>query len=116
MTALSSIPSALNEGTVAGGKESMATSQQKAGTASTAKAAKNDEAATVVVGSVIILVGNSLFMLVYLIINSVFGAKGNKWREKKLLSHGADVKGVVEASNPEAAIAGWLKQPQPHGA
>jgi hypothetical protein len=40
----------------------------------------------------------------------IFGVNGNKWRASYLLSHGYDFEGEVEAANPEAAIASYLKQ------
>ena len=43
------------------------------------------------------------------IITIIFGVNGNKWREKKLLSSGYDYQDTVNAANPEAAIALWLK-------
>lgn len=44
-----------------------------------------------------------------LIIAIIFGINGNKWREKKLISRGFDYKDTVNANNPEAAVALWMK-------
>ena len=45
-----------------------------------------------------------------LVIAVVFGAKGNKWREKNLISRGYKYQDTVDAENPEAAIALWFTE------
>lgn len=40
----------------------------------------------------------------------VFGINGNRWREKNLLSRGFEHKDTLNADNPEAAIALWIKE------
>ncbi len=43
--------------------------------------------------------------LLAIILNIIFGVKGNSWREKSLLSHGYELVGTVTAANPESAVA-----------
>ena len=45
-----------------------------------------------------------------LVIAVVFGVKGNKWREKKLISCGYKYQDTVDAENPEAAVALWFTE------
>jgi hypothetical protein len=45
-----------------------------------------------------------------LVIAVVFGVKGNKWREKNLISRGYKYQDTVDAQNPEAAIALWFTE------
>jgi hypothetical protein len=40
----------------------------------------------------------------------MFGYEGNKWRESNLRTRGYDDVGTVTASNPEGAIAAFMKQ------
>ena len=55
--------------------------------------------------------GMSVFSsILNFIIVIIFGVNGNKWREKKLISRGYDYQDTVNAENPEAAIALWLKE------
>jgi hypothetical protein len=56
------------------------------------------------------LVMNAISPILTLIIAIVFGVNGNKWREKRLISRGFDYKNTVNADNPEAAIALWMKE------
>lgn len=53
--------------------------------------------------------GDALVNIVAIIINIVFGLKGNSWREKNLASRGFEQVDTVTAANPEGAIALCLK-------
>ena len=44
------------------------------------------------------------------IVAIVFGINGNKWREKNLQERGYEYQDTVSASNPEAAVALWMKE------
>jgi hypothetical protein len=48
--------------------------------------------------------------IVNLLLFIVYGINGNKWWEKKLISHGYDYQDTINAGNHEAAIALWLKK------
>ena len=45
-----------------------------------------------------------------LIVSIVFGVSGNSWRERNLESRGYDCQGAVNASNPEGALALYIKE------
>jgi hypothetical protein len=53
--------------------------------------------------------GDALVNIVSIIINCVFGINGNAWREKNLISRGYELVDTVSASNPEGAVAMYLK-------
>jgi len=53
---------------------------------------------------------SALTSIINLVVAIVFGVNGNKWREKRLLSLGYDYKDTVNADNPEAGIATWMKE------
>jgi len=55
--------------------------------------------------------GMSVFSnILSLIISVIFGANGNQWREKYLLSRGFEYRDTVKAENPEAGLALWVKE------
>jgi hypothetical protein len=51
----------------------------------------------------------ALISIVLIIIDIIFGIEGNSWREKNLISRGYELADTVTASNPEDAIALYLK-------
>lgn len=51
-----------------------------------------------------------LVLIVPWILSIVFGMKGNSWREKNLISRGFEFKDIISASNPEGALALYLKE------
>ena len=54
--------------------------------------------------------GEGLYYLCGFIAKLTFGANGNSWREKNLASRGFEHVDTVSASNPEGAIALYLKE------
>lgn len=54
--------------------------------------------------------GEVLINVVSIIINIIFGINGNSWRESNLISRGYEQVDTVTASNPEGAIALFLKE------
>jgi len=53
---------------------------------------------------------DTLINVVAIIVNIIFGANGNSWREKNLISRGFVEADTVIADNPENAMALYLKQ------
>lgn len=53
--------------------------------------------------------GDALINILAIILNVIFGLKGNAWREKNLASRGFELADTVTAANPEGAIALYLK-------
>lgn len=53
--------------------------------------------------------GDVLINIFAIIVNVIFGLKGNSWREKNLASRGFERVDTVTAANPEGAIALYLK-------
>jgi hypothetical protein len=53
--------------------------------------------------------GDILINIAGLIANIIFAVNGNSWREKNLVSRGFERVDVVTASNPEGAMALYLK-------
>lgn len=47
-----------------------------------------------------------------LIVAIVFGINGNRWRERNLKERGYEYQDTDSASNPEAAVALWMKENQ----
>lgn len=45
-----------------------------------------------------------------LVVAIIFGIIGNKWREKHLPTRGYDFEDTLSASNPEGAVAMYLKE------
>lgn len=48
---------------------------------------------------------NGIINLATIVVATVFGAQGNAWREKNLLSRGFSMAATVSAANPEGALA-----------
>lgn len=66
-----------------------------------------------IIGSVLDRIGiegGFIPFIVYTPFYIVFSINGNKWWEKKLISRGYDYQDTINAGNPEAAIALWLKE------
>jgi len=55
---------------------------------------------------------DGLINIAAFIVNIVFGINGNSWREKNLLARGFEIKDTVTASNPDGAMALFLKSDQ----
>ena len=53
--------------------------------------------------------GDALLNVLSLLVNIVFGANGNNWREKNLVSRGFELKDTVTAANKDGAIALFMK-------
>ncbi|MDY6842222.1 MAG: DUF2628 domain-containing protein [Pseudomonadota bacterium] len=53
--------------------------------------------------------GQVFVNLVSLIVSIVFGVYGNSWREKNLISRGYEQTGMASATNPDGALAVYLK-------
>ena len=52
---------------------------------------------------------DALISIAGIVINILFGFKGNSWREKNLLSRGFEFKDTVTAANKDGAIALFIK-------
>ena len=50
-----------------------------------------------------------LLQFALIIVSVIFGINGNKWRENNLRSRGFEHKSIISASNPEGAIALYVK-------
>ena len=57
-----------------------------------------------------LVVDRILFSIFGITTGIVLGINGNKLREKKLISNGFEYKDIVNANNPQEAIALWLKK------
>jgi len=53
--------------------------------------------------------GQALINIAALITSIIFGSNGNKWRESNLLTRGYEYIETVTATNPEEALALYLK-------
>ena len=53
---------------------------------------------------------SAISSIISLVVSVIFGASGNQWREKNLLSRGFEYKDTVNAENPEAGLALWVKE------
>ena len=62
---------------------------------------KGDDAAAVM---------GALITVLAFILAIVFGINGNKWRENNLQFRGYEYRDTISASNPEAAVALWMKE------
>jgi len=69
-------------------------------------------AAIVILGLIIDAIVGKFSTAFGTIVGCVFASYGNKWRENSLLSRGYDYVETVRASNPEGAIATYLKKRQ----
>lgn len=56
--------------------------------------------------------GQVLMNIIAIFINVIFGTSGNKWREDNLPKRGYEFKETVTATNPEGAIALYMKDHQ----
>lgn len=54
--------------------------------------------------------GDALINICSLVAAIIFGMQGNKWRESHLPTRGYDFEGTVSASNPEGAVAMYLRE------
>lgn len=54
--------------------------------------------------------GDALINICSLVAAIIFGINGNKWRESHLPTRGYDFEDTVSATNPEGAIAMYLKE------
>lgn len=66
--------------------------------------------AIVVVGLIVDAIAGKFSSVFGIIVGCFFASSGNKWRESNLLSRGYDIVDTVKASNPEGAIAKYMKK------
>lgn len=52
---------------------------------------------------------SGLIGLLGIVLAILFGVNGNRWHENNLKSRGFELQDTLDAENPEAAIATWIK-------